>query len=318
MATAKRGPRLGLCCTFLEAPIRFRTTTARYLGTLKAGERRAFLGALLLDNAAALERAVAWCRAHGVGAFRITSQLFPVYTHPAVGYRWQDLPTAAPIAAALRRVRLAARADDLRLSFHPDQFVVPGSLSEAVVRASLAELEYQGEVATLVGATQITLHGGGAEAGKEGGKARSLARLQRGLDRLSDRARQLVVLENDDRVYTPRDLLPLCQAAGLRFVYDVHHHRCLPDGLSIEEATERASATWGEAEPWMHVSSPAEGWRGSNPRPHHDRVFLRDFPALWRQRRITVDVEAKDKEVAVLTLARALRLAPPLRAVRRG
>src|SRR4051794_29943922 len=173
-------PRLGLCCGFVAEPIKFRTTTARYLATLLPPARAQFLGALCLDNARAVNEAIAWCAANGVGAFRITSQLFPIYTHPDVGYRWRDLPTASLIAAELRRAREAARHEHIRLSFHPDQFVVPGSRTAAVVRASLEELEYLAEVAELVGAEQLTLHGGGAQ----GGKARAVARLVRGLDLL--------------------------------------------------------------------------------------------------------------------------------------
>jgi UV DNA damage endonuclease len=303
IAEPLRAPRLGLCCTFARAPIKFHTTTARYLSTLAPAARRRFLGQLILHNARALDQAIAFCVGHDIGAFRIFSQLFPIYTHPQVGYRWVDLPAAADIARALKAACDRARAGDIRLSFHPDQFVVPGSANEAVVRASLAELEYQGELAELVGAQQLTIHGGGAQDGK----AAALDRLRRGLDRLSARARRLVVLENDDRVYTPRDLLPLCRAASARLVYDVHHHRCLPDGLSIQDATAQAAATWGAAEPWFHASSPAQGWRGGDPRPHHDRLWLRDVPPAWRHMRATIDVEAKAKEDAVLPLVRALR-----------
>ena len=302
-AALARRPRLGLCCSFASAPIKFRVTTARYLSTLAPRPRRAFLGALILDNAAALEDAVVFCARHGVGAFRVMSQFFPVYTHPRMGYRWTDLPVAPAIGAALSRVKARARALDVRLSFHPDQFVVPGSASAAVARSSLGELAYQAELAELLGAEQITIHGGGAA----GGKDRALGRLRRALDRLSARARQLVVLENDDRVYTPRDLLPICRADGLRFVYDVHHHRCLPDGESLEETTAAAVETWGRSEPWFHASSPAAGWGGGDPRPHHDRLWLRDVPPPWRRLRCTIDVEAKAKEGAVLPLVRALR-----------
>jgi UV DNA damage endonuclease len=302
MPSPLRRPRLGLCCTFARAPIKFRTTTARYLGTLALPERERFLGQLIADNARALGQAIEFCAAHGVGAFRIVSQFFPIYTHPEVGYRWSDLEAASAIAQLLAEARERARRSDIRLSFHPDQFVVPGSANPEVARSSLAELEYQAELASLVGAEQLTIHGGGAQ----GGKPAALARLRRGLDRLSPRARRLVVLENDDRVYAPRDLLPLCHAAGLRFVYDVHHHRCLPDGMDLAGATAEASATWGVAEPWFHASSPAAGWDGRDPRPHHDRLWLRDLPLAWRSLRATIDVEAKGKETAVLPLVRAL------------
>src|SRR5207248_1036870 len=151
------------------------------------------------------------------------------------------------IARVLGAAREHARRSDVRLSFHPDQFVVPGSLSPAVSRSSLGELEHQAEMAVLVGAEQLTIHGGGAQ----GGKGPALDRLRAALDRLSPRGRALVVLENDDRTYTPADLLPVCRASGLRFVYDVHHHRCLPDGLDVHEATAAAIETWRGREPWF-------------------------------------------------------------------
>ena len=104
---------------------------------------------------------------------------------------------------------------------------------------------------------------------------------------------------------TPADLLPVCLAEGLPMVYDVHHHRCLTDGLSIEEATALAIATWNR-EPLFHLSSPIEGWQGPKPERHHDFIDHIDFPKCWKNLDITVEVEAKAKEVAVLELKRYL------------
>jgi UV DNA damage endonuclease len=118
---------------------------------------------------------------------------------------------------------------------------------------------------------------------------------------LPDAVRSRLTIENDDKVYSPKDLLPLCRATGLPLVYDVHHHRCLPDGTSIEQATAEAVSTWNR-EPLVHISSPLGGWNGPRPKRHHDYVNLADFPECWRQRRITVEVEAKAKELAVLRL----------------
>jgi UV DNA damage endonuclease len=241
---------------------------------------------------------VTWCADRGIGAFRISAQLFPLATHPEVGYALAELPTWRGLERRLAEIREAARARDVRLSFHPDQFVVPGSMSPEVVASSLAELEHQALMAELVGAEQITLHGGGGQPDKP----TALARLERGLDRLSARARARVVVENDDRVFTVADLLPLCARAGLPLVYDVHHHRCLPDALSVEAATELAAATWGTREPWTHVSSPKGGWQTKKPQLHDDHVRPEDVPRCWLGRRMTMDVEAKAKEQAVLRL----------------
>ena len=103
-----------------------------------------------------------------------------------------------------------------------------------------------------------------------------------------------------------RNLEPLCRRAGVPVVYDVHHHRCLPDGLSVEEASDLAFATWGAREPYAHISSPRDGWQSPNPRAHADYIDPADFPEFWLDWTITVDVEAKAKERAVLAAKQAL------------
>lgn len=113
--------------------------------------------------------------------------------------------------------------------------------------------------------------------------------------------RSRLTLENDDKVYTPADLLPVCADTGVPLVYDVHHHRCLPDGLTVAEATKRARATW-KTEPLFHLSSPLEGWNGPKPERHHDYISAGDFPKEWLGWPLTVEVEAKAKELAVMRL----------------
>lgn len=300
--------RLGLCCTFLDGPARFRHTTAAYVTRLDPGgegwsgrpNAQAFIRALVLHNARARSDAVQWCAEQGVGAFRVQSQLVPLATHPDLAFPLEAL--GEEIDDALRGAAARARTLGVRLSLHPDQFVVLSSDRPDVVDASVAELEHQSAVAARIGADQVTLHVG---SGK-GGKAAAGDRLRRAVDRLSDVARGLLVLENDDRTWTVADLLPVVEALGLPLVYDVHHHRCNADELSVEDATDAAAATWGDREPWCHISSPLDGWEGPRPQRHADLIARGDLPDVWRGRRMTLDVEAKAKEVAVLALRQAL------------
>jgi UV DNA damage endonuclease len=296
------GIRLGLCCQFLDAPIRFRSATHRYVGGLDAASRLAYLTSIAADNAAALDAAVERCAALGIGAFRITSQILPLGTHPVSGYVLDALDPSGAITEAYRAAGARARDLDIRLSFHPDQFVVLNSEREQVVTSSIGELEFQATVAELIGIDTLVLHGGGTA----GGMTAALERLERGIDRLSDRARSRMALENDDRQFAPADLLPLAERLGIPLVYDAHHHRCRPDGLTVAEATDAATATWRGQEPWFHISSPRDGWGAANPRPHADLVDPADFPVEWLGRQATVDVEAKAKERAVLALQAAL------------
>ena len=294
--------RWGLCCQFLDAPIRFRTATHRYVRGLGPAGRRDYLASIAEHNAAALEAAVRHCAALGIGAFRMTSQILPLATHPESGYALGGLDSAGAIEAAFRRAGAAARELDVRLSLHPDQFVVLNSARTEVVDSAIGELVHQAGIAELVGADTIVLHAGSAA----GGMSEALARLAAGLARLPDSVLSRLALENDDRFFTPRDLLPLCRTAGVPLVYDVHHHRCCPDGLGVDEATDLAAETWGEREAYAHISSPRDGWHSGNRRPHAARIDPSDFPPGWIGRTMTIDVEAKDKERAVLAIRAAV------------
>jgi UV DNA damage endonuclease len=179
--------------------------------------------------------------------------------------------------------------------------VVLSSPREGVVNNALRELEYHGMLASLVGAEVINIHAGGAYDDKE----EALARFEKAFRFLSRKVRSRLTVENDEKSYTVRDLLPLCRRTGTPLVYDVHHHRCNPDGLSVEEATRLAVATWKKSgkEPWFHISSPKNGWSEGDPKPHADYIDPSDFPDSWKKLNVTVDVEAKAKELAVLKLA---------------
>ena len=294
--------RLGLCCQFLDAPIRFRQATHKYVSSLSEAAGRTYLVGILRDNATALVAAVQHCSDIGIRAFRINSQILPLATHPVSGYRLHEIDEHGDIRATFQTARRVAKELGVRLSFHPDQFVVLNSEQPRVVAASVEEMRIQAEVAVLVGADVLTLHAGSSAGGIDA----SLERLERGIDALAPDARARLALENDDRRFTPASLLPLCERLAVPLVYDVHHHRCNPDALTIAEATELAASTWREREPHFHISSPRDGWGARDTRPHADYVMPDDFPDAWRGRRMTIDVEAKAKERAVLALREAL------------
>jgi UV DNA damage endonuclease len=55
------------------------------------------------------------------------------------------------------------------------------------------------------------------------------------------------------------------------------------------------------------LSSPRTGWGAGNPKPHADYIDLADLPACWLERTMTIDIEAKAKELAVLKLMAELK-----------
>jgi UV DNA damage endonuclease len=293
--------RLGLCCQFRDQPITFVTTPAAAISKMKRPDALAKLSRLCMANADALLAAFQFCADNGIGCFRVNSQILPIKTHPTCGYEVDELPEGYEIIGRFKKCGEFAKKHNLRTCFHPDQFVVLNSHRLDVVEKSVEELEYQGEVAEWIGADVINIHGGGAY----GDKQKALGDFARNLARLSSRVRSRLTVENDDKTYTPADLLPICKATGIPLVYDVHHHRCNPDGLSVERATRKAMATW-DREPMFHLSSPIEGWDGPKPERHHDFINVTDFPECWLRKTITVEVEAKAKELAVEKLKQEL------------
>jgi UV DNA damage endonuclease len=291
--------RLGLCCLFRKEPVRFRTATATALRRLPREAQLAKLSGLCLDNADNLLLALQACVRRGIGAFRILSPFLPLYTHPEVGYALDDLPDSCEVRRRLAEAAAFRAQHDLRLSFHPDQFIVLNSPRPEVVANSIDELTYQAMLAELVGAEVINLHVGGIY----GDQPAAIQRFIQTYALLPEPVRCRLAIENDDTSYAPADLLPIADILPIPVTYDVHHHRCLPDGLALAEATKRCAATWQRLgrEPYFHLSSPKHGWNSGKPRPHADFIDPADIPAPWHQLPypFTVDVEAKAKETAV-------------------
>ena len=66
-----------------------------------------------------------------------------------------------------------------------------------------------------------------------------------------------IILENDDKSIQPLDTLLLCQMLQI-YGFDVHHHLCNPDGLSVEDLLCHVFNTWRGQKliPKVHFSSP--------------------------------------------------------------
>ena len=300
--------RLGLCCIFENEPVKFHHTTVKIIKDIdsRTGQLRK-LSDIALNNSLALLDAVKTCKRLDIGAFRVLSQILPIYSHPEYGYKLEDLPAGDEIRKNFATVKSFAADNNIRLSFHPDQFNILASPREEVVTNSIRELEYQCMIADLIGADNVNIHMGGAY----GDKTATLKRFVEQFKNVLESIKRHLALENDDISYTVEDLYPICMETGLPLTYDVHHHRCLPDKFSIGEATAKSIETWKQAgrEPHFHISSPRNGWGASNPKNHADYIDIGDFPKEWNCALpdFTLDIEAKAKELAVQKLYRQLQ-----------
>ena len=300
--------RLGLCCIFLEEPIKFQHTTVKIIKNINGHpEQLRKLSAIALHNSTTLLEAVKTCKRLEIGAFRVLSQILPIYSHPEYGYQLDELPDAKQVRTNFAAVKKFTAEHHIRLSFHPDQFNILASPHAEVVANTIRELSYQCMVADLIGADNVNIHMGGVY----GDKTAALKRFIKNFETVPELIKRHLTLENDDISYNVKDLYPICMETGLPLIYDVHHHRCNPDGFSVEEASAKSLETWKQAgrEPHFHISSPKEGWKAKNTRSHADYIDIKDFPGEWVNLPVdfTLDIEAKAKELAVVKLLRQLK-----------
>ena len=148
-----------------------------------------------------------------------------------------------------------AREADIRLSFHPSQFIVLNSESEELTRKSIWDLDSQAEMLDLMECgpeAVLVVHVGGAYGDRTSGRERWI----QSWARLPERVQRRLVLENDDIRYSAADVLAIHEATGVKCVFDYQHHWCFnPEGLSLVETLQRFLGTWPEGvRPKIHFS----------------------------------------------------------------
>jgi len=237
--------------------------------------------------------------------YRMATALAPYASHPELT---QFHGQVSECETELAEVGAMARELGIRLSTHPGQYTVLNSEREEVRAAAVAELEVQASVLDAMGLgaeAVVVLHvGSGAGA--------STDRFMSGFDALSERARARLVIENDDRLFGVGETVRLAERAGLRVVFDLHHHYCHnPDAIDDRDALEAALATWPrEQTPKIHFSSPrldvGPAGRLPDTRAHADLIDPIAFGQFLRYTAAGLDfdvmLEAKAKDLALLRL----------------
>jgi UV DNA damage endonuclease len=271
-----------------------------------------------------------------VRVFRLSSQTVPYGTHPdlpQLDYRRQ----IDECRDALTALGARARTLGLRLSTHPGQYTVINSADPVLTAKSAADLEQDTALLDALGQgpeAAVVVHVGGLY----GDRTSALDRWARAFDRLSDRARARLALENDDGPFGVTDVLELHRRTGVRIAYDHHHHRTSRESVTVPPAEALAATyrTWAPGvRPKVHLSSPRVDLEIVERRPAGSRRVERvpvvpkltphaDFVAPWdlvdllRSAPGPLDVvlEAKAKDLAVLHARAGLeRLFPDLAAL---
>jgi UV DNA damage endonuclease len=248
------------------------------------------------NNLACLKQILEYNVQNGLYFFRMSSDLVPFASHAVNTFKWQDY-----FADTFTELGAYIKAHDLRISMHPDQFVVLNSPTENIVQNSFAELDYQCSIMDLMGLDQsakLQIHVGGVY----GDKPTAIRRFADAFQVLPENVKARLVVENDDRLYSLKDCLDLHERTGVPILFDNFHHECLNNGEPMPEALRLAAQTWQPTDGilMMDYSSQSPGERKGKHTSHIQLDLFREFLTQLQGLDVDIMLEIKDKEASAL------------------
>ena len=128
-----------LCCISLqlqEKGFKSNTMTKTRFLTLERKSALSTISQRTLNNVHVAVNTFAFCASKGWN-YRISSDLFPLATLPEANLSFDILPDKDRIYVEFKRGTEIIKKNNLRCSTHPDQFVVPASVTKTVVRETV-------------------------------------------------------------------------------------------------------------------------------------------------------------------------------------
>ncbi|MEO0302970.1 MAG: UV DNA damage repair endonuclease UvsE [candidate division WOR-3 bacterium] len=230
--------------------------------------------------------------------FRISSDIIPFASHPINKIKWEII-----FKDLFREIGEKIKKNKIRVSMHPDQFVILNSPDKDVVKRSVDELIYHLKFLENLNTSsdaKIQIHIGGGYKDKKS----SIERFLKNYEKLPLSLKERLVVENDERIYNLKDCLNLHEKAGIPIVADYLHHRLNNNGERFSEILKDVIKTWKikDGPPIVDYSSlKLSGRKGS----HAEKINLKDFYSFLKEvlkvtSCIDIMLEIKDKEKSAL------------------
>ncbi|MCC3868440.1 UV DNA damage repair endonuclease UvsE [Terrisporobacter mayombei] len=280
-------------------------TFANYNKLKSEDEKLSKLKRVTFSNIDDLEKILKYNIENNIHFYRLTSKLIPLSTHPEVTWDYENY-----FSKELRAIGKIIKSSNMRVDAHPDQFNVINSVKDKVVKDTIRNLNHAVDLFDLMNYDEgkLVIHIGSSVGGKED----SIHRFISNYKTFPRRIRERLILENDDKVFTAKDVFRICEEIEVPMVLDVHHHNCKNNEENMKDLLPHIFSTWDSESlpPKIHFSSPKEG---KLDRKHADYIDVNDFCGFLDlakenvNRDFDVMIEAKKKDQAILKLMRNLR-----------
>ena len=255
------------------------------------------------DNLAHLEKILKFNVENRLLFFRISSDLVPFASHPICKFNWIN-----NFKSEFKQLGEYIKANNIRISMHPDQFVILNSSNDKVTDNSINELKYHCNILDAMDLDQtakVQIHVGGVY----GDKPRAIKKFIECYSTLSEAIKKRIAIENDDHLFNLKDCLEIHQQTGIPIIFDNFHHECFNYSKeSIVQAIKKARLTWKVKDglPMLDYSSQSKGERKGKHAATLDPLLFCNF--IMETQRLDFDVmlEIKDKEKSALAALKLL------------
>jgi UV DNA damage endonuclease len=254
------------------------------------------------NNLSCLNKILEYNLKHNLLFFRISSDLIPFASHPICTFNWQN-----EYKNELKKIGEFIKKNNIRISMHPDQFVLINALNQAIVEKSIKELEYHCNVLDSMGldsSAKIQIHVGGVY----GDKKSAIERFITNYLTLPDMVKKRLTIENDERLYSLKDCLYINSKIGIPIIFDSFHHECFNNGEDIRKAIMLAKNTWKKKDGILMLDYSSQK---SNSRigSHTESINLKLFQKFILDTKgldFDIMLEIKDKEKSALKAVKVI------------
>ncbi len=249
------------------------------------------------NNLNCLEKILEYNARNSLLFFRISSDLVPFASHPICRYNWQK-----HFKDRFKQIGDYIKKHKMRISMHPDQFVLINAKKKDIVKKSIKDLKYHCAVLDLLGLdsqAKVQIHVGGVYGDKKSAIRRFIVEYKK-LPRV---IKNRLVIENDHISYSLKECIAaINQAIGIPVLFDSFHHQCLNNKETIKQAIMMASKTWKRKDGCMMVdysSQKPKSKKGTHIE-HINILLFRKFIKETKGVKFDIMLEIKDKEKSAL------------------
>lgn len=248
--------------------------------------------------------------------FRISSDLVPFASHLICKFGWDKF-----FQSEFGQIGHYIKKHNIRISMHPDQFVILNSPNNKTLENSINELKYHCKLLDTMRldyTAKVQIHVGGVYGNKLEAIDRFLKTYDNNINSLDDdMIKRRLVIENDDRLYSLKDCLYINQqTGGIPIVFDSFHHECYSNGEPLRSALKEVMSTWNKSRDGLPIVDYSSQHLGNerdkeNRKGRHaetiDARLFKKFLKKTEGLDFDIMLEIKDKEKSALKAMQVLR-----------